>query len=197
MNKIPENKTRKRLRITLCVLYLFQLVFCAWPYYGFIQDGRLVTDSVYEMLSALGTGNIVGATSSDFSAINRILPLNFIFVIIPVIGFFFCAFDRERNLKNIVSLLCALAGVVEYPPPPRPRCWVKRFPCIPGITGISPIFRRFRAALFATRSNPTWYKSPARRRIDRSFPVTSKPIRKPSVHVSAILAMVSSSRLSR
>lgn len=112
MNKIPENKTRKRLRITLCVLYLFQLVFCAWPYYGFIQDGRLVTDSVYEMLSALGTGNIVGATSSDFSAINRILPLNFIFVIIPVIGFFFCAFDRERNLKNIVSLLCALAGVV-------------------------------------------------------------------------------------
>jgi hypothetical protein len=112
MNKIPENKTRKRLRITLCVLYLFQLVFCAWPYYGFIQDGHLVTDSVFEMLSALGTGNIVGATSSDFSAINRILPLNFIFVIIPVIGFFFCAFDKERNLKNIVSLLCALAGVV-------------------------------------------------------------------------------------
>lgn len=112
MNKIPENKTRKRLRITLCVLYLFEIVFCAWPYYGFIQDGNLVTDSVFEMLSALGTGNVVGATASDFQAINRFLPLNFIFVVIPVVGFFFCAFDKERNLKNIVSLLCALAGVV-------------------------------------------------------------------------------------
>lgn len=112
MNKIPENKTRKRLRITLCVLYLFQLIFCAWPYYQFVQDGKLVTDSVYEMLSALGTGNVIGASSSDFSAITRILPLNFIFVIIPIIGFFFCAFDKERNLKNIVSLLCCLAGVV-------------------------------------------------------------------------------------
>ena len=60
MNKIPENKTRKRLRITLCVLYLLQLVFCAWPYYAFIQDGQIVSNSVYEMLSALGTGNVIG-----------------------------------------------------------------------------------------------------------------------------------------
>lgn len=112
MNKIPENKTRKRLRITLCVLYLFELVFCAWPYYGFVQDGKLVTDSVFEMLSALGTGNVVGASASDFQAINHFLPLNFIFVIIPVVGFFFCAFDKERNIKNVVSLFCALAGVV-------------------------------------------------------------------------------------
>ena len=112
MNKIPENKTRKRLRITLCVLYLFQLIFCAWPYYQFVQDGKLVTDSIYEMLSALGTGNVIGASSSDFSAITRILPLNFIFVIIPIIGFFFCALDKQSNLKNIVSIFCCLFGVL-------------------------------------------------------------------------------------
>ena len=112
MNKIPENKTRKRLRITLCVLYLFQFIFCAWPYYAFVQDGTLVSDSVYEMLSALGTGNVVGATASDFTAINRILPLNLIFVVIPMIGFFLCAFDREKKKKNIVSLLCCLGGVI-------------------------------------------------------------------------------------
>ena len=111
MNKIPENKTRKRLRITLCILYLFQLVFCAWPYYRLPGDG-MVTDSVFEMLSALGTGNVIGVSQSEFDAINRALPMYFIPVIIPIIGFFFCAFDKERNLKNIVSLLLALGGVV-------------------------------------------------------------------------------------
>ena len=111
MNKIPENKTRKRLRITLCVLYLLQLVFCAWPYYRLPGDG-MVTDSVFEMLSALGTGNVTGVSQSEFDAINRALPFYFIPVVIPIIGFFFCAFDKERNLKNIVSLLLALGGVV-------------------------------------------------------------------------------------
>ena len=112
MNKIPENKTRKRLRITLCVLYLFQLVFCAWPYYAYIQDGKYVSDTVYEMLSALGTGNVTGISDAEYSAVTQLLPLNFIFVAVPLIGFFFCAFDKERNLKNVVSLILALVGVV-------------------------------------------------------------------------------------
>ena len=112
MNKIPENKTRKRLRITLCILYLFQLVFCAWPYYAYIQDEKIVSDSVFDMLSALGAGNVPGVSESDYAAASQILPLNFIFVAIPIIGFFFCAFDKQRNIKNIVSLFLALAGVV-------------------------------------------------------------------------------------
>ncbi len=112
MKKIPENKTRKGLRITLCILYLLQLVLCAWPYYGYVKDGVFITDSVYEMLSALGSGNVIGATSEEFSAITTMLPFNLIFVIIPLVGFFFCAFDKERNLKNIVSLLCCLFGVL-------------------------------------------------------------------------------------
>ena len=112
MNKIPENKTRKRLRITLCVLYLFEVIFCAWPYYAYIQDGKYISDSVFEMLSALGTGNVTGISDSEFTAVSHFLPLNFIFVVIPVIGFFVCAFDKERNIKNVVSLLLALAGVI-------------------------------------------------------------------------------------
>lgn len=34
MLKIPENKTRKKLRITLCVLYLVEIVLCALPYFS-------------------------------------------------------------------------------------------------------------------------------------------------------------------
>ena len=38
MLKIPENKTRKKLRITLCVLYLVEIVLCALPYFQYIDE---------------------------------------------------------------------------------------------------------------------------------------------------------------
>ena len=112
MNKIPENKTRKRLRLVLCFLYLLEIVMCSFPFYQYVEDGKLITNSVFEMLSALGTGNNVGISDSAFSAVATMLPMNFIFVIVPIIGFFFCALDKERNMKNIASLICCLVGVI-------------------------------------------------------------------------------------
>ena len=73
MNKIPENKTRKRLRLFLCFLYLLEIVLCTFPYYQVVQDGKLVTNSVFEVLSALGTGNTMGMASDQFSAVSRLL----------------------------------------------------------------------------------------------------------------------------
>ena len=112
MTKIPENKTRKRLRLALCVLYLFEIVMCSMPFYQYIDGNRLYSYSVFEMLAALGTGNTVGLPDSEFAAASVILPLNFIFVIIPVVGFFFCALDKQSNMKNIVSIFCCLFGVL-------------------------------------------------------------------------------------
>ena len=34
-----------------------------------------------------------------------------VIILIPVLGFFFCALDKQRNLKNIVSALCCLGAV--------------------------------------------------------------------------------------
>ena len=34
-----------------------------------------------------------------------------IFFAIPIIGFFFCLLDKERNLKNVAGLLCSVAGI--------------------------------------------------------------------------------------
>ena len=112
MTKIPENKTRKRLRIVLCTLYLFEIIMCSMPYYQYISDNKLFSYSVFEMLAALGTGNTIGLPDSEFAAASTILPLNFIFVVIPIIGFFFCALDKQSNLKNIVSIFCCLFGVL-------------------------------------------------------------------------------------
>ena len=112
MNKIPENKTRKRLRTAMWVFYLLEIVLCSLPYYQYSMDGKIYSNSVFDMLSALGAGNDIGLPSSEYSAINTMIPLNFIFLVIPIVGFFFCVLDRKSNMKNIVSILCCLLGVV-------------------------------------------------------------------------------------
>lgn len=57
MLKLPENKTRKRLRITQCVLYLLQIFLCTMTYVT-IPNPSDPTDNfyatVFDMLSYLG-----------------------------------------------------------------------------------------------------------------------------------------------
>lgn len=110
MIKIEENKTRKKLRIALCVLYLVQIFMCTFPYInGTASDGYFYSYSVLDVLSYLG-GEFPDSAAG--AAMQQAIPYFFIFLIIPVIGFFFCLFDKYRNLKNIVSMICCLAGVV-------------------------------------------------------------------------------------
>lgn len=107
MNKIPETKARKGLRITLCVLYLLEIVLCTWPYIEIPSaDG-----TAFKSLSAFEMLSYVGQTSDD-NGFQVAVAAFLVFPVIPIVGFFFCALDRKRNMKNIVSLLCCLAGVV-------------------------------------------------------------------------------------
>ena len=71
MTKIPENKTRKRLRIVLCTLYLFEIFMCSMPYYQYISDNKLFSYSVFEMLAALGTGNTIGLPDAGYRGGHR------------------------------------------------------------------------------------------------------------------------------
>lgn len=110
MIKIEENKTRKRLRVAQCVLYLLEIFMCSFPFInGTASNGYFYSYSVFDILSYLG-GEIPDTASGQ--AFEQVIPFFFIFLIIPAIGFFFCLFDRYRNLKNIVSIFCCLAGVV-------------------------------------------------------------------------------------
>lgn len=110
MIKIEENKTRKRLRIAQCVLYLVEVFMCSFPYInGTASNGYFYSYSVFDILSYLG-GEIPDTAAGD--AFQKAIPFFFIFLIIPAVGFFFCLFDKYRNLKNIVSIICCLAGVV-------------------------------------------------------------------------------------
>ena len=106
MLKIPENKTRKKLRITLCVLYLVEIVLCALPYFQYIDEKNVLHSySVFDIMSVWG---LSGSNDAVFKY-SLFMP---IFFIIPIAGFFFCALDKERNMKNIVSIICCLIGVL-------------------------------------------------------------------------------------
>ena len=106
MLKIPENKTRKKLRITLCVLYLVEIVLCALPYFQYIDEKNVLHSySVFDIMSVWG---LSGSNDAVFKY-SLFMP---IFFIIPIAGFFFCALDKKRNMKNIVSIICCLLGVL-------------------------------------------------------------------------------------
>lgn len=107
MVKRPDIKTRKKLRIAMCVLYLLQIVFCTMPFiHNFEANGSITSASPLFMITML-FGVISGL---DSTAVTMCILCTFMLVI-PLIGFFFCALDKERNLKNIASLICCLAGV--------------------------------------------------------------------------------------
>ena len=111
MLKIPENKTRKKLRITQCVLFLMLAVFCSFTFIEIPNpdlSGQNFYATVFDMLGYMGGSFPDTALSESFKSV---LPFYFVFIIIPIVGFFFCAPDKERNLKNIVSIILCLAGV--------------------------------------------------------------------------------------
>ena len=110
MIKLPENKTRKKLRITQCVLYLFEIVFCTFPYIqGQASDGYLYSHSVFSIISYWGATVPDTMAGAAFQTYAMFMP---IFVVVPIVGFFFCALDKQRNMKNVVSIICCLIGVV-------------------------------------------------------------------------------------
>lgn len=110
MLKIPENKTRKRLRITQCILYLVLIFLCTFTFIsGYDSNGEVYYKTAFDMLNYIGSKV---PNTADGNAFSAYVVFYLIFPVIPTIGFFFCAFDKERNLKNIVSVICCLAGVV-------------------------------------------------------------------------------------
>lgn len=105
MLKIPENKTRKRFRIAQCIFYALLVMLCSMPYIqGATTDGKFFSYSVLDLMSFIG-GTADGTLGDAFLNYVMYTP---ILIIIPVIGFFFCLFDRERNIKkySIFTLLC-------------------------------------------------------------------------------------------
>ncbi len=109
MLKRPDIKTRKKLRITMCIFYLLQILLCTMPFFQdtkFNEDGLVAMASPFKMFMIL-----FGVTTTLSETVITISIISIALIVIPIIGFFFCALDKERNLKNIVSVLCCFSAV--------------------------------------------------------------------------------------
>ena len=107
MRKVPDIKTRKKLRIAMCVFYLVQIVLCTMPFIqNFDASGNVTSASPFFMVTML-FGVVSGLTNEAVT----MCILCLVIILIPILGFFFCALDKQRNLTNLVSVLCCFAGV--------------------------------------------------------------------------------------
>lgn len=97
-----ENKTAKRLRITIAVFYFIQILLTTFP---FIQDYE--TREGYTPLG-LVIQTISEPTSDRISA----AIVYGLFILLPMISFFFCVLDNRSNVKNFVSAACCVICVI-------------------------------------------------------------------------------------
>lgn len=104
------NKTTKRLRVALVVLFLLIVVANSFPFFqGLQSDGTLYYYTATDMF--LNVTSVVD-NPGDQSALMTVAWASALFYVIPVVGFFFAVLDRDRNLKNVAGVICSIAGVL-------------------------------------------------------------------------------------
>ena len=99
-----EDKSAKKLRLTLAVLYFIQVIMTTFPFmWGETNDGSFEQITAFEMLVHPGIAYTVDAI--------KLAALGGIFVVFPMIVFFFCVLDKYSNKKHVASFLCCILCV--------------------------------------------------------------------------------------
>ena len=99
-SKIKESKKTKTLRITLAVLYFIQVVLTTFPFTWIVDDSGNVKQLTAFQLMIRPSGY---ETVQDV----KLAFLFGVFVIFPVVCFFFCVLSKGY-IKNFVSFACCI-----------------------------------------------------------------------------------------
>lgn len=95
-------KTVKRIRLSVCVLYIAEIFFLTETFFVMDFNG----DNKLDHWSILYTFyNSVSVGVFNLAAVTLAIAL------IPVAGFFFFSFDKSRNIKNIYGVLTSAVAV--------------------------------------------------------------------------------------
>ncbi len=98
-----ETKRTKRLRITICVLYVLTISFSALPHAQFtLPNGKTGLFTIFNMIF---DGFRLG---SDYTGI---AVTGIIMLAIPITGFLFESFDKTRLFKCATGMLCPVIGI--------------------------------------------------------------------------------------
>ena len=99
--KSKDNKSAKRLRITLAVLYFIQVVLTTFPFLrGITEDGEFRQLTAFE-IAVQPAGY---PTAEDV----QLAIFYGIFILFPMVAFFFCILDKNSNVKNFISVACSI-----------------------------------------------------------------------------------------
>lgn len=99
--KIYEDKTVKGLRITTGVLFFIQVIMTTFPFIiQYDEAGNIYEMTAFQMFIQVG-----GYQSSSAVLLALIAA---IFVVFPIVAFFFCILDKKSTVKYLVSALCCI-----------------------------------------------------------------------------------------
>lgn len=99
-NKAKESKKAKCIRILLAVLYFIEVVLTTFPFTWIADENGNVKEFTAFELAVRPSGY---ETAQEV----KLAVLFAIFVLFPVVCFFFCCLDKS-NKKNVVSIVCCL-----------------------------------------------------------------------------------------
>lgn len=103
-----ESASERRVRIFLAVLFFFQTVATAIPFFQGEVDGSDYTITAFNLL--YNPGNYNQLAGIPLAVVGGIL------VIFPIVAFFFCVLDTKSKAKWIISGLCSVicAAVIAF-----------------------------------------------------------------------------------
>lgn len=99
-NKIVESKKSKRIRIVMAVLYFIEVVLTTFSFTWIAdENGNIKEFTAFELA--------VRPAGYETTEQIKLAILFAIFIIFPLICFFFCVLDKS-NKKNVLSIICCL-----------------------------------------------------------------------------------------
>lgn len=99
--KSKENKSAKRIRIFMAILYFIQVVLTTFPFLrGITEDGEFKQLTAFEI--AIQPAGYPTAEDVQLAIFYGI------FILFPMVAFFFCILDKNSNVKNFISAACCV-----------------------------------------------------------------------------------------
>ena len=105
VEKSKETKSEKRVRYFLAAMFFIQVVLTTTPFMHQVENETLETVSALQM--------IMPVFSEGFNEQTTFLFLyGVVFVLLPMIAFFFCLLDKSSRIKYLFSGGCAVLCAV-------------------------------------------------------------------------------------
>lgn len=99
----------KRCKIMRRVI-MFLFIVCAYLLSTTYAIDVIEVNGEETVVSMTALNLVFGTMGSDIPV--RSSKIGIIFLILPVLGFFFTFFDKKSNIKNVVSLVCGIIGAL-------------------------------------------------------------------------------------